>query len=191
VVQAHLEINSRLLWKELDVMNAHQTAMVASVERLTQDDAVTTVANRTQTAFETNTRSQPAVSEPSLAPPPAVARPHTLILTGALDRRSAHALEAEIERLCEEGVTGITLDLRELTYIDAIGVAVIAFRCRLCLRRGYEFSLIPGSRSINRVFEKAGVRDVLPFERDEAPAPRPALVLAYSSRKVARGGAVS
>jgi len=32
----------------------------------------------------------------------------------------------ELERLCEEGLTGITLDLRELTYIVSTGVAVIA-----------------------------------------------------------------
>ena len=172
-------------------MNAHQIAMAASVDTETDAGAVATVENGTQTVFESNTRSQPASNESSFAPARAGARPHTLIPTGVLDRRSAHSLEAEIERLCDEGVTGITLDLRQLTYIDSIGVAVIAFRCRLCLRRGYEFSLIPGSRSINRVFEKAGVSDVLPFERDEVAARRPALVLAYSSRKVAGGGAVS
>ena len=172
-------------------MNAHQIAMAASVDTEIDAGAVATVVDRTQTVFDSNTRSQPASNEPSFAPARAGAKPHTLIPTGALDRRSAHALEAEIERLCEEGVTGIRLDLRQLTYIDSIGVAVIAFRCRLCLRRGYEFSLIRGSRSINRIFEKAGVSDVLPFQREEVAAPRPALVLAYSSRKVAGGGAVS
>ena len=172
-------------------MNAHQIAMAASVDTEIDAGAVATVVDGTQTVFDSNTRSQPASNEPSFAPARAGAEPHTLILTGALDRRSAHALEAEIERICEEGVAGITLDLRQLTYIDSIGVAVIAFRCRLCLRRGYEFSLIRGSRSINRVFEKAGVSDVLPFQREEVAAPRPALVLAYSSRKVAGGGAVS
>jgi anti-anti-sigma factor len=172
-------------------MNAHQIAMAASVDTETGAGAVAAVVDRTQTVFESNTRSQPASNESSFAPARAGAKPHTLIPTGALDRRSAHALEAEIERLCDEGVTGITLDLRELTYIDSIGVAVIAFRCRLCLRRGYEFSLIRGSRSIDRVFEKAGVSDVLPFQREEVAAPRPALVLAYSSPQVAGGGAVS
>jgi anti-anti-sigma factor len=170
VIRTPLEINSRLPWKELDVMNAHQIAMAARVDPQTDDGTVATVAT----------------NEASFAPAGVSAKPHTLILTGELDRRSAHALEAEIERLCEEGVTGITLDLRELTYIDSIGVAVIAFRCRLCRRRGYEFSLIPGSTLINRAFEQAGVADVLPFSQDALAAPRPpALVLAYSSREVA------
>jgi anti-anti-sigma factor len=108
---------------------------------------------------------------------------HTLIPTGELDHRSAHVLEAEIERLCEEGVTGITLDLRELTYIDSIGVAVIAFRCGLCKRRGYDFALIPGSRFVHRAFEQAGVADLLPFQEDDVAASRrPALVLGHRSR---------
>jgi anti-anti-sigma factor len=89
---------------------------------------------------------------------------HTLVLTGELDRRSAHTLEEEIERLCKEGVTGITLDLRELSYIDSIGVAVIAFRCGHCKKRGCDFTLIPGSSSIQRAFNRVGVSDSLPFQ---------------------------
>jgi anti-anti-sigma factor len=92
---------------------------------------------------------------------------HTVILTGELNRRSAHTLEAEIERLCDEGVTGITLDLRELTHIDSTGVAVIAFRCGLCKRRGFDFALIPGSRLVHRAFERAGVADFLPFREPD------------------------
>jgi anti-sigma B factor antagonist len=103
---------------------------------------------------------------------------HTLTLTGALDHHSAHELESEIERLCDEGVTSITLDLRELTYIDSVGVAVIAFRCGLCKRRGYDFAVIPGSRLIQRAFEQAGVTNLLPFEQDSVSPPRmPAMAL--------------
>jgi anti-anti-sigma factor len=86
------------------------------------------------------------------------------VLEGSLDRGSVKQLETEIERLCDDGVTGITLDLRELGYIDAIGVAVVAFRCGLCLRRGYDFALIRGSRGVQRAFERAGVSELLPFE---------------------------
>jgi anti-anti-sigma factor len=97
---------------------------------------------------------------------------HTLILTGELTHRSARTLEVEIERLCAKGVTDITLDLRQLTHIDSIGVAVISFRCGLCRRQGYGFALIPGSRLIHRAFEQAGVIDLLPFQGDEVAARR-------------------
>jgi anti-anti-sigma factor len=164
-------------------MKRHQIGMAASVWTGNESGAVASAANQTQTVFNENTLTKPASSEASFVPVSVSARTHTLILTGELDRGSAHALEAEIERLCEERVTGIRLDLRKLTYIDSIGVAVIAFRCGLCQRRGYDFALIPGSRSIQGVFEQAGLSELLPFEEDELAAPRlPALVLSHRSR---------
>jgi anti-anti-sigma factor len=96
---------------------------------------------------------------------------HTLILTGELTHHSAHALELEIERLCEEGVTDITLDLRDLTGIDPVGVAVIAFRCGLCEKRGYGFRLIRGPQTVQHAFERAGVLGMLPFEEAAETAP--------------------
>ena len=151
-------------------MKRHKMAMAASVGAY-DDGPVAAVAREAQTAtYEKTTYASPASSETRFVPASVSIREHTLILTGELDSRSAHALEAEIERLCEEGVTSITLDLRELRYIDPVGVAVIAFRCRLCQRRGYEFALIPGGRMIHRAFEQAGVAGLLPFkEREVAP----------------------
>ncbi len=93
---------------------------------------------------------------------------HTLVLTGELTHRSAHALEVEIERLCEEGVTDITVDLRALEAIDPVGVAVIAFRSALCEKRGYGFGLTPGPRVVQHAFEQAGVLGMLPFREQEA-----------------------
>ena len=157
-------------------MKRHLTASAVSVDTGNEEGATGSVATQTHAAVNKNTRTQPASSEPSLVLASVSVWTHTLILTGELDHRSAYALEAEIERLCEDGVTGITLDLRELTYIDSIGVAVIAFRCGLCERRGYDFALIPGSPFIHRAFEQAGVTDLLPFQEDDVAAPRrPAL----------------
>jgi anti-anti-sigma factor len=174
-------------------MKRHQMAVAASVG--TYDAGPTgAVAAQAQTAtYEKTRHTSPAASEAGFVPASVSIREHTLILTGELDSSSAHALEAEIERLCEEGVTSITLDLRELRYIDPVGVAVIAFRCRLCQRRGYDFALIPGGRMIHRAFEQAGVAGLLPFEAEEVtprrleddaatPALAPALVLSHRSR---------
>jgi anti-anti-sigma factor len=143
------------------------------------DDAAASARDGAPPAVKKNTPGQGGSNGRGLALASVNVRTHTLVLTGELDHRSAHALEAEIERLCEEGVTGITLDLRDLTYIDPIGVAVIAFRCGLCKRRGYDFALIPGSPYIHRAFEQAGVAELLPFheEEEEAPPEPPALVL--------------
>ncbi len=148
-------------------MKRQLTASAVSIGTRNASGPTGSVANETRTALKESKRTQPASSEPGFVLASVSVRTHTLVLTGELDHRSAYALEEEIERLCKEGVTGITLDLRELTSIDSIGVAVIAFRCRLCKRRGYEVALIPGSRLIHRAFEQAGVEDLLPFQQEE------------------------
>jgi anti-anti-sigma factor len=168
-------------------MKPQQMTVAASVPIGTDGGVAASVTHQTQTALNNSTHIRPVPSEPPKVAQRAGGRTHTLILTGELDRSSAHALEAAIERLCEEGVTGIRLDLRGLTHIDSIGVAVIGFRCGLCLRRGFEFALIPGSQFVQRVFEQAGVAHLLPFAEDEhdeqVASPRlPALVLSHRLR---------
>jgi anti-anti-sigma factor len=153
-------------------MKRHLTASAVSIDTRHERGAAGCVADRASAAFNNNARSMPASSERSLALADARAWTHTLILTGELNRGSAHALEAEIERLCDKGVTGITLDLRELTCIDSIGVAVIAFRSGLCKRRGYDFAVIAGSRLVHGALEQAGVTDLHPFQGDDIVARR-------------------
>ena len=162
-------------------MERHLATSTASIGRRKKGGTKGIGASRIDSAFDRNVRKQPGRSEPGSASRTARVWTHTLILTGELTHRSAHALEMEIERLCDEGVTGITLDLRQLRQIDSIGVSVISFRCGLCQRQGLAVSLIPGSRLIQRAFERAGVSDLLPFQVDEVaarrlrtPTPRPA-----------------
>jgi anti-anti-sigma factor len=101
---------------------------------------------------------------------------HKLILTGRLDHRSAAEVEEEIECLCQEGVTILTLDLRQLDAIDAAGARTIAFRGTLCRRRGHDFAVIPGSSAIHRALTEAGAADLL------APDPDETVVRRFSSR---------
>jgi len=164
-------------------MKRHQLAPATSLSTSKEGGALAGVATQTLTVPGNNPRRKPAASRPSLALASVRTWTHTLVLTGGLDRASAHALEVEIERLCDEGVTGITLDLRELAYIDSIGVAVIAFRCDLCKRRGFDFALIPGAPSIQGAFEQAGVSELLPFQAGEVADPqRTALALGNPAR---------
>ncbi len=144
----------------------HHIAVAAAFGTRTDGSTARSVATKTHTTFNRRTHDRPPSSRPSFKPARVIARQHTLVLTGELDRASAHLLEAELDRLCEEEVTGITLDLRGLSHIDSIGVAVITLRCSLCQRRGYEIALIPGPRFIHGAFRQAGVVDMLPFRAD-------------------------
>jgi len=164
-------------------MKRQVTASAFGFGRRNENGAVRSVPNRSRAAVNNNGRTQTAPSEPAPVLRSVSARTHTLVLTGELDYRSAHALESEIERLCEEGVTGITLDLRELASIDSIGVAVITFRSGLCKRRGHDFAVIPGPPPVHRAFEQAGVSHLLSFRQQDAAATRaPVLALGHRSR---------
>ncbi len=122
-------------------------------------------------------RSRATGRDPVAAPataydrsPGAPARPgrsegadRTLVLRGALDHATAIGLEIAIERACELNPGPLTLDLRELASIDWAGVMVISFRCRLCLQRGHELTLIAGPPQVQDVFAHAGLLGELPF----------------------------
>ncbi len=153
-------------------MERHLATSTVNLDKRNKGGTTGIGASRINAPFDRSVRKQPGRSEPGSASRSARVWTHTLILTGELTHRSAHALEIEIERLCDEGVTGITLDLRQLRQIDSIGVSVISFRCGLCQRQGFGFSLIPGSRLIQHAFEQAGVSDLLPFQVDEVAARR-------------------
>ncbi len=114
--------------------------------------------------------SQPAHARPhlTLARPPAWR--HKLILMGRLDHRSAPDLEEEIECLCQEGVTTLTLDLRQLSAIDSAGVKTIAFRGAAYRRRGRDFAVISGSR-FSHVLAEAGATDLVAPDPEETVVP--------------------
>jgi anti-sigma B factor antagonist len=92
-----------------------------------------------------------------------------LALLGELDIASVPALQRAVERICSDETTAITLDLRGLTFIDSTGLAAIVLANKICDTNGYEFVLIRGADSTQRLFELTGLIDVLPF-RDGADA---------------------
>jgi anti-anti-sigma factor len=153
-------------------MERHLTTSTVSIGRQKRGAAAANAATRPSPIFDKSTRTQAARTEAGAVSRSMSVWTHTLVLTGELTHRTARTLEAEIERLCDEGVSGITLDLRQLEHVDSIGVAVVAFRSGLCQRQGRAFALIAGPRSIQRMFEQAGVTDVLSFRDDEVAARR-------------------
>jgi anti-sigma B factor antagonist len=93
----------------------------------------------------------------------------TLRLSGELDANSVSVLEQAAERQFEVGVSALTLDLSELMFIDSTGLAAVVLVSRLCERDKRALEIVPGPRSVQRLFEITGLVDVLPFQ----DAPRP------------------
>jgi anti-anti-sigma factor len=149
-------------------MTHHLTLSTASRRARNQGDEVQAASDRTRAGDGEANLSVAAytVPQPTLASRP-VWR-HRLILTGKLDHRSASELEEEVECLCEEGVTNLTLDLRQLDAIDPTGAMVIAFCGAACRRRGHDFAVIPGSHVIHSALAEVGATDLLTLDRSES-----------------------
>ena len=90
----------------------------------------------------------------------------TLGLIGELDHHSAgHAMDS-IAREMEEALPRETiLDLSGLTFMDSSGLAVVLHLYRTCARSGREFAVRGTPPQPMRVFEAAGLPQVMVFER--------------------------
>ncbi len=156
-------------------MKRHLTLSTTSQYAHNQGDTAEVVADRTRASDHETSLSEAAHARPRLMPASAPVWRHKLILTGKLDYHSAPELEEEIECLCQEGVTILTLDLRQLDAIDSTGVTAIAFRGTAYKRGGHDFAVIPGSGVIRRALAEAGAANLL------TPDPNASVVRRFSS----------
>jgi anti-anti-sigma factor len=132
-----------------------------------QDETAEVVAYSASIGKRGTSRAQAHRTRPHLTLASAPVWRHKLVLTGRLNQRTAVELEDEIECLCEEGVTILILDLRQLDAIDSVGAKTIALHGVACKRRGRDFSVLPGSPVVHRVLAEAGVESLLAGDPDE------------------------
>src|SRR2546421_2404200 len=102
-----------------------------------------------------------APEQPALTLVPARPWSHTLVLKGNLDHDSAPELQDELECLAQEGVTALTLDLRELDALDPSGAQVIASHSASFKGRGRYFAVLVSSPVIDRTLNEAGGADLV------------------------------
>lgn len=88
----------------------------------------------------------------------------TIVLAGELDMANASTLEAELERAEGDGAAPITIDMRELEFIDSTGIAVLVAAHRR-LNGGSERIRLIRSRAsgVRRVMDVTGLDGELPF----------------------------
>jgi anti-sigma B factor antagonist len=97
-----------------------------------------------------------------------------LALTGELDVQNAETLAAEIAKTKVGDGGGLTIDLRELAFIDSTGIALLVSVFRRFNAGGDRLQLIPSrSDSVRRVMELTGLDRTLPFAEQRQPAERP------------------
>jgi anti-sigma B factor antagonist len=93
-------------------------------------------------------------------------------LIGELDLGEAETLQAELDRLRANGLSQLTLDLRELDFVDSTGLHLLMRLRESCERDQLTLQLVPGPPAVQRLFQITGT-DVHFTFADAQPAPAP------------------
>jgi anti-anti-sigma factor len=80
---------------------------------------------------------------------------------GELDVATQGALREVLAR--HAGAGSLVLDLGELRFLDTSGLRLILETAEAARRDGSAFAVLPGSPEIQRLFELAGVAELVPF----------------------------
>ncbi len=93
----------------------------------------------------------------------------TVLFSGELDHHAARSAIEQAEDLLVLYPCGkLVLDLSGLTFMDSSGLAVVLHLHRTCARCGYDFVVRGAPPQPMRVFEAAGLPQVMLFERGKA-----------------------
>ena len=93
-----------------------------------------------------------------------------LALEGELDLASTPILQAEFDRLERNHPGLILVDLRRLSFMDATGLRVLLGAYARALHGPWSLAIVRGPRAVHRLFELAGVEQVLHVIEDPAAA---------------------
>ena len=84
--------------------------------------------------------------------------------TGELDLSGAAILQAELDRLAEDGdLGGVVLDLRGLAFMDSSGLRLVVLADMQARDAGRRFAIVRGDETVHRVFEITRMSDRLDF----------------------------
>jgi len=91
------------------------------------------------------------------------ARKARLVLGGDLDMAARFQAEQALDELLSKPVEQLVIDLGEVTFLDSTGMGLVLEVHDRARTEGFKLRLLPGPEDVQRVFELAGVADLLPF----------------------------
>lgn len=86
-----------------------------------------------------------------------------LVLSGELDMGARFQAEQALDRLLAAPLDDLVVDLGDVTFLDSSGMGLILDVDERARREGFKLRLLPARPEVQRVFELAGIADVLPF----------------------------
>jgi len=86
-----------------------------------------------------------------------------LVLGGDLDMAARFQAEQALDQLLSEPLEQLVVDRGEVTFVDSTGMSLVLELDDRARTDGFKLRLLRGPDDVQRVFELAGVADVLPF----------------------------
>jgi anti-sigma B factor antagonist len=77
-------------------------------------------------------------------------------LVGELDLAEVEALQEELDRLCADGLSELTVDLSELDFLDSTGLHLLIKLRSRCASQELPLKLVPGPPAVQRLFQLTG-----------------------------------
>jgi anti-sigma B factor antagonist len=97
---------------------------------------------------------------------------------GELDMATVPVVDTHLGEQQPAGVKHLTLDLRDVSFLDSTGLRMILDWDAMSRADGFAFSLVAGPPTVQRIFEITGTNERLTFVEAATPA-------ASSTRRVA------
>ena len=95
----------------------------------------------------------------------------TVRLKSELDHHAAAEMRGKLDRLLQDRrVQRLVLDLRELKFMDSSGIGFIIGRYKLMARKGGSVAVINAERRMDKIFEMAGLYQLVDREGGSAYA---------------------
>ena len=84
---------------------------------------------------------------------------------GELDMATQGELRAALERQAARGA--VMFDLSGLRFLDTSGLRLVLETAEAARTQGFAFTVLPGIPAVQRLFDVAGVTELVPFAADE------------------------
>ena len=85
-------------------------------------------------------------------------------LIGEFDLEALPEVGDVLSASLSDGSSAVQIDLQGLTFLDSSGIRALFMALRESETAGTTLTIIPGPPNVQRVFEVAGLLDVLPFK---------------------------
>jgi anti-anti-sigma factor len=91
-----------------------------------------------------------------------------LTLRGELDLAAKEHYEQELEKLEDDGLERLIIDLRALTFMDSTGINLLLRTLRDSEENGFTVTVVQGSGQVPALLEATGVAEQLPLVDESA-----------------------